>query len=306
MTTGIRMRAALLATMLAAAMAMAACADKGGNAADGGQESGDRARNEAPAQNDGKTEDGGADDGEQTAIREGHGVYIGQVDPHSVEIEVGGTPVVFQLGEGAADALAGIIPNDPVRFHYTEKPVEGDASLKVLTITDLARAEGADAGVDPALLPEKKELEVELEGMPEKREAAKAVGSGYVIYVFPQFTFDAAANRMSMNVDPDYHVEIAKLPAGYDPDKVRAEGEAWVKEGAGAVEEWTGDRIYPQMRGASLYLWGQKAGLTRTFVVKTIDGADYALRFNQPQGEASEGFLPLAFASVNAIVTLDR
>jgi len=310
MTTRINMRAALMAALLAAAMAMTACADKGGNAAGDGQENGTEQPG-APAQNEGAaeeggTQDGGADDGAQAEPREGYGIYIGQVDPHSVEIEVGGTPVVFQLGEGAADALAGIIPNDPVRFHYTEKPVEGDASLKVLTITDLARAEGADAGVDPALLPEKKELEVELEGMPEKWEAAKAVGSGYAIYVFPQFTFDAAANRMSMNVDPDYHVEIAKLPAGYDPDKVRAEGEAWVKEGAGAVEEWTGDRIYPQMRGASLYLWGQKAGLTRTFVVKTIDGADYALRFNQPQGEASEGFLPLAFASVNAIVTLDR
>jgi len=306
MTTGIRMRAALLATMLAAAMAMAACADKGGNAADGGQESGDRARNEAPAQNDGKTEDGGADDGEQTAIREGHGVYIGQVDSHSVEIEVGGTPVVFQLGEGVADALAGLKTNDPVRFKYKEEPVEGDESLKVLTITELARAEGADAGIDPARLPEKKELEVELEGMPETREATKAVGSGYAIYVFPQFTFDATANRMSMNYDPDYYVEIVKLPAGRQPEDVRAEGEAWVKEGTGTAEEWTGDRVYPQMRDASLYLSGQKDGLTRTFVVITIDGADYALKFNQPQGEASEGFLPLAFASVNSIVTTNR
>lgn len=305
MTTRIRLRTALLAMMLAAGMAMTACADDNGNAGNGGPRNDDTAGNETPAQSDGKTEDGGADGGDQAETREGYGIYVGQIDPHSVEIEMGGTPIVFQLGEGVADALGGIKPNDPVRFIYMEQRVEGDDALKVLTITELSRADGANAGSGAAHLPETKQLEVELEGMTETREAAKAVGSGYVIYVFPQFIFDPETNRMNMHVDPNYYVEIAKLPAGHDRDAVRAEGEAWVKEGTGTVEEWTGDRIYEQMRGASLYLWGQKTGLTRTFVVKTIDGADYALKFNQPQGEASEGFLPLAFASVNSIATME-
>ena len=294
MTMRFSTRNALLALMIAAAMTLAACADQGGKAANGG-------RQDDAAQNGGRMDGGG-----QADLKEGYGIYIGQVDPHSVEIEVGGTPIVFQLGEGAAEALEGVKTNDPVRFNYTEQPVEGDESLKVLTITEIARADGADAGADPAGLPETKELEVELEGMKETREAAKAVGSGYAIYVFPQFTFDPEANRMSMKVDPDYYVDIRKLPDGWQPDRIRAEGEAWVKEGAGTVEEWTGDRIYEAMRGASLYLTGQKTGLSRTFVVRAIGGADYALKFNQPQGEASEGFLPLAFASVNSIVTLGR
>lgn len=304
MTARIRRRAALLAAMLAAATALAACADNDRNAGNGGRQNGGTAQNEAPAQNDGGG--GREDDGGQAELKEGSGIYIGQIDSHSVEIEVGGTPVAFRLGPGVADALEGINPNDPVRFIYMEQPVEGDDTLKVLTITELERADGAHAGADPARLPGTKVLEVELEGMKETREAAKAVGSGYAIYVFPQFTFDPEANRMSMDVDPDYYVEIRKLPAGWQPDRIRAEGEAWVKEGTGTVEEWTGDRIYGQMRGASLYLTGQKTGLTRTFVVKTIDGADYELRFNQPQGEASEGFLPLAFASVNSIVTTNQ
>jgi hypothetical protein len=301
MTTRFKIRTVLLAAALAAVMAMAACADNGGNGESGGARNGGSSRNGMPSQDDGKTEDG-----TQAELREGSGVYIGQIDPHSIEIEAGGTPIVFQLGEGVADALDGVNPNDPVKFKYTEQPVEGDDTLKVLTITELVRAEGANAGADVAQLPETKQLEVELEGMPETREAKKAVGTGYAIYVFPQFTFDPETNRMSMNVDPDYYVDIVKLPAGYKPDEVRAEGEAWVKEGAGTVEEWTGDRIYKPMRGASLYLTGQKTGLTRTWVVKTIDGADYALKFNQPQGEASEGFLPLAFASVNSIVNTSR
>jgi hypothetical protein len=305
MTARIKWRTALLAVMLASATALAACADKDGNAGNGGRQDEGTAQNEAPAQNDGGTDDGQADDGGQ-ALKEGYGIYVGQIDPHSVEIEVGGTPIVFQLGAGVADALEGVNSNDPVRFKYTEQPVEGDDTLKVLTITELERAEGANAGADPERLPGTKELEVELEGMKETREAAKAVGSGYAIYVFPPFTFDPETNRMSMNIDPDYYVDIRKLPAGWQPDQIRAEGEAWVKEGAGTVEEWTGERIYGQMRGASLYLTGQKTGLTRTFVVKTIDGADYELKFNQPQGEASEGFLPLAFASVNSIVTTNQ
>ena len=301
MTTGIRWKAALLAAMLAAATALAACAnDQGNGNAAGGAQNGGTARDEAPAQSGGQADDGG-----QSELREGSGIYIGQVDPHSVEIEVGGTPVVFQLGEGVAEALGGISPNDPVRFKYREQPVEGDVTLKVLTITELERAGGADAGADPARLPETKELEVELEGMPEKREAARADGFGYAIYVFPQFAFDPDANRMSMKIDPDYFVDIRKLAAGWQPEEIRAEGEAWVKEGTGTVEEWTGDRIYKQMRDASLYLQGQKTGLTRIFAVITIDGADYALKFNQPQGEASEGFLPLAFASVHSIVTIN-
>ena len=306
MKTRINPRTVLLALLLAAATALAACADDGDKAADGGRQDG-AAQNGDPAQDDGRAEDGAPDgEGGQPELKEGRGIFVGWVDPHSVEIEVGGTPLVFQLGEGAADALEGINSNDSVRFRYTEVPVEGDDALKVLTITEIARADGADAGAGRAELPETKRLEVELEGMKETREAAGAVGSGYAIYVFPQFTFDPETNRMSMNVDSNYHVDIEKLPAGYDPDEIRNAGEAWVKEGAGTVEEWTGDRIYKQMQGASLYLTGQKTGLTRTFVVKTIDGADYALKFNQPQGEASEGFLPLAFASVNSIVNTSR
>ena len=302
MKTERNFRLAFLAAALAAVMMTAACADNGGNSGGNGQQNGGTDQTETPSQNDGAADD----DAGQAEVRGGSGIYIGQVDTHSIEIEVGGTPIVFQLGEGVAEALEVLSPNDPVTFKYTEQPVEGDDSLKVLTITELSRAEGANAGNDAAQLPETKELEVELEGMPEMREATKAAGDGYAIYVFPQFTFDPETNRMSMNVDPNYYVDIVKLPAGWQPDDIRAEGEAWVKEGTGTVEEWTGDRIYKQMQGASLYLWGQKTGLTRTYVVKTIDGADYALKFNQPQGEASEGFLPLAFASVNSIVNTDR
>jgi len=302
MMNRMKIRAAVLAAMLAAAMAMAACADGNGGAGTGGQRNDEAARNETPAQDGGRADEGAAEDGGEAELKEGYGVYIGRIDPHSVEIEVGGTPMVFQLGEGTADAVEALDENDPVRFRYTERTLEGDETLKVLTITGIARAEGADA----AALPETKRLEVEIEGMTETREAAKAVGSGYAIYVFPQFTFDSAANRMSMIAYPDYYVEIRQLPAGWRAEDVRAEGEAWVKEGAGTVEEWTGDRIYEPMRGAILYLTGQKTGLSRTFVVRAIGGADYALKFNQPHGEASEGFLPLAFASVNSIVTLGR
>lgn len=299
-----RIRLAWFAAVMAAAMALTACAGKGNDAGDerndGNAAQNETSQHETTPQNGGQP-DGGKDEG-QAEVREGSGFYVGQVDPHSIEIDVDGTPTVFQLGEGIADVLDGLHPNDPVSFKFTEQPVESDPSVKVLTIIELARSDRTGAGAED--LPDTRQIEVLLEGMPEVREAVKAVGNGYAIYVFPQFTFDPGTNRMSMDVDPDYYVEIGKLPAGFSRDEVRAEGEAWVKESAGTVEEWTGDNIYEPMRDADLYLTGQKAGLTRTFVVKSISGADFVLKFNQPQREASEGFLPLAFASVNTIVNL--
>jgi hypothetical protein len=65
-------------------------------------------------------------------ILDGEGVYIGQIDSQSVEIEVAGQPRAFEIGEGVG--LAGIEDGTPVAFTY----VEGETRPVLISIEALA------------------------------------------------------------------------------------------------------------------------------------------------------------------------
>lgn len=46
------------------------------------------------------------------------GIYVGQIDPHSVEIETNEGPQAFQLTEESSPLIEELEPNDEVKFHY--------------------------------------------------------------------------------------------------------------------------------------------------------------------------------------------
>ncbi|PWA12822.1 hypothetical protein DCC39_04035 [Pueribacillus theae] len=46
------------------------------------------------------------------------GIYVGQIDPHSVEIETNEGPKAFQLNEESSSLIEDLEPNDEVKFHY--------------------------------------------------------------------------------------------------------------------------------------------------------------------------------------------
>lgn len=289
----------LLVAALASAVALAACSNnnRGGPQAPAGNETAQNGNNGAA--NNGASDTMPAP--EEDKLIQATGKYVGQIDPHSVEIETDGQPVAYQLAEGLDLVIETLNPDDAVEFEYVEQPIEGDDSIVQRIIMHIARA-NADGGTgESGKLPGTKTITVEVEGMQEDREATAAVGNGYTIYVFEQFTFDAAANRLTMNVDHDYYVDIAKLPA-YDDAAQRAEAEAWLKD-MGTIEEHEGDEITAPLRGASLYMTAAADALTRTYVVKEIDGSYYAFKINKPHREPSEGFGPLVYASINSIVT---
>ncbi|MNC82872.1 hypothetical protein D3C75_1365700 [compost metagenome] len=56
------------------------------------------------------------------------------------------------------------------------------------------------------------------------------------------------------------------------------------------------------MSGIRLYLTAMGSGLTRQVVVKEVDGQGYLIKLNIPQREASEGFGPHVYASLDSLV----
>ncbi|THF74806.1 hypothetical protein [Cohnella fermenti] len=71
---------------------------------------------------------------------EGSGVYNGQVDSHSIEVEVGGQATVFQIGSDISEQVADWDEGVQVKFEYTEANVDsGGQTLKQYTIVAIEK-----------------------------------------------------------------------------------------------------------------------------------------------------------------------
>jgi hypothetical protein len=301
-----RRRQWLLITVLAAAMALTACAD---NNETPQPANGNEAAQNNGAANDTATDNGGDTDSTPDMIQ-GTGQYVGQIDTHSIEINGPEGPAAYQLADGMEAVLETLNEGDEISFEYYEQAVEGDDTVKQLILTTLSKSgsEGGGVSGNPAEgsildgLPATKTIDVEVEGMVDPREAKLVKGEGYGFYMFEQFSFDAAANKLTMNIDPDYSVEFIKLPSDYNLDALREEGEQELKP-VGEIRELKDEELHKSMQGASLFLIASGDGLTKEYIVKEIDGTGYVFKVNMPQREASEGFGPLAFASINSLVS---
>jgi hypothetical protein len=229
--------------------------------------------------------------------KQGNGVFVGLADSHTVEITVNDEAAAYQLGEGTDEAVNALKEGDAVTFEYTETAIEGDATAKLLTITKIGKAAG-DTTVKE--LPATKDFKFQLEGNEETRTGTLAKGEGYALYIFEQFKFDAAANKLIMNVDNNYYVEISKLPEGFKLDDIKADAE---KELAATGDVQT---IDPQDSNSmigdfDLMLKAASNKLTKYVIVKTVDDTSFLFKVNQPVGEPTEGFGPLAFTSMGSI-----
>ncbi|UVI29571.1 hypothetical protein [Paenibacillus spongiae] len=72
--------------------------------------------------------------------KQGTGIYKGQMDSHSIEIETADGPTPFQLADGMEAVLEKLTEEDPVTFEYVEKAIEGDDTVKQLVLTKLEKA----------------------------------------------------------------------------------------------------------------------------------------------------------------------
>lgn len=291
--------AAILMTAVLA-VSLAACSNGGSNA-NNQPDNGSATNNEgtAPGNASGVTEPAPADN----PVLQGSGTYNGAADSHTIEIETPEGPVAFQLGESIDPAtLEELQENDPVTYEYQELSIEGETT-KQRVLTSIRKSEASQgAGTDgSAARAATTEITLEIEGMKEQKTATLAHGDGYSLYVFDElFNFDAKSGTLSMKNFPDYKAEIVQFPADYNLDTLREEAEAALSK-TGEVRELKGDEINSTMRDAKLFLLASSDKETKEVIVKEIDGIGYQFNVTMPVGEASEGFGPHAFASLNTI-----
>ncbi|KAJ3198089.1 hypothetical protein HK101_009519 [Irineochytrium annulatum] len=243
----------------------------------------------------------------ESAVIEAEGILTGWADPHTVEIRVNDKPMSFQVGEDLQKSLDDIDDEDSVRFKYVEKTI--DATTKQLVLTEIAKIESSDdnngsngGGTVTSDRPKTAELEVTVEGMTEKRPVTLAQAKGYSLYVFEPMAFDAEDQELTMKIDPDYEVEIEKLPADYNLDVLKMDAKEELSE-TGEVKHLTAEQLSNgPMKDAKLYMMSQNDKKTEYFIVKELDGNGFVFHIHAPIGEPSEGFLPMAYASLNSIM----
>ncbi|PQP85172.1 hypothetical protein C0Q44_11985 [Paenibacillus sp. PCH8] len=244
---------------------------------------------------------------EESAAIEAEGILTGWADPHTVEIRVNEEPMSFQVGEGLQKSLDDMDDEDSVRFKYVEKTI--DATTKQLILTEIAKIESIDdnngsnaGGVITSDRPKTAELEVTVEGMTEKRPVTLAQAKGYSLYVFEPMAFDVEDHELTMKIDPDYEVEIEKLPADFNLDVLKMDAKEELSE-TGEVKELTSEQLNNgPMKDAKLFMMSQNDRKTQYFIVKELDGKGFIFHINAPVGEPSEGFLPMVYASLNSIM----
>ncbi len=154
---------------------------------------------------------------------------------------------------------------------------------------------------DEVDLPQSKTFRLNLEGMTEQREASLVSGDGYSFYMFDFFSFDRATNKLSMNIDANFYVEITKFSSDYDLVSLRNQAEEELSQ-HGEVTELIGEEINIMIRDADLFLLSSAHGITKQIMIKEVDGIGYKFTMNMPHTEPMEGFGPHALTSIQSIV----
>ncbi|BCG58426.1 hypothetical protein [Paenibacillus sp. URB8-2] len=237
-------------------------------------------------------------DGETQVIK-GTGIYNGQIDNHSIEIQTEEGPLAFELGAGMENMPEMLNEEDKVAFEYVEKEVAGDTSIKQRVLTKLSASKGS--ADNSSELPRTKQLALTLEGNREEKTATLASGDGYALYVFDILSFDPAKGRLYLKVDSDYYADIEKLPADFNLDYLLLEGREELSK-TGEVKELKGEEREQAMQGTRLFLTATGNNGIKKYIVKESGGQGYIIKMNIPYGDATEGFPPHAFASLNSLV----
>ena len=61
---------------------------------------------------------------ENTLYSKGSGVLVGQIDPHSIEMDIKGEKIAFQLKEEAIQQLPSLKEGSEITFVYTENEIQ--------------------------------------------------------------------------------------------------------------------------------------------------------------------------------------
>lgn len=246
----------------------------------------------------------------EVIVKEARGTFTGLADSHTIEVILeNGEPQAYQFDESLMEEISILQENDTVSLKYEEKAIEGEDTLKQRVLIEIMKT-GTSVGTVPnedvdnsESRPDTKKLTLTLEGMSEQKEASIiSAADGYSLYVFDIFTFNPESGLLTMDVDPNYGVQIEKLPADIQLREQEEKGTSTIAE-YGKVEVVFEEKRPEAMKDASLFLTAkeEKSGTSHQYIVKELDGNDFVFNITIPVGEPSEGFVPHVYASLNTI-----
>ncbi|MCI3923884.1 hypothetical protein MO973_27020 [Paenibacillus sp. TRM 82003] len=165
----------------------------------------------------------------------------------------------------------------------------------------------AEQPKDAAELPETTELEVTLEGMPEKVKATLAKSEqGYALYVMDGFEFtpeEPSKDQVFFKNAPEYYFQIQKLPSDASAEDLKANAEAQLEAVGGDIVEMKGEEINAAVRDeVTFFLHSSTSELSRNIALIEKNGARFLVTMNMPNGEAAEGATPRFLPMIDSIV----
>ncbi|GIO69084.1 hypothetical protein [Paenibacillus cookii] len=204
-----------------------------------------------------------------------------------------------QNEDDAGTAGEGVKPpsTDPNSEPVASRPQKSPQAMGDPSSGDSKSAASEDGA---AARPGETMLEVTVEGSKEQRPAKLAQAEGYSLYVPEHLSFDPAKHLIYMNIDPRYSVRIEKMPSDYNQDELLLEGKEALKK-HGDVRQLHSDDLTGPLKDTELFLLASGTSGTYEYIVKELDGSGFVFHVSMPQGEASEGFGPMAFAALNSI-----
>lgn len=245
----------------------------------------------------------------EVIVKEASGTFTGLADSHTIEVILeNGEAWAYQFDESLMEDISILQENDMVSLKYEEKPIEGEDTLKQLILVEIIKT-GTSNGTlpneedDNKSRPDTKKLTLTLEGMTEEKEASLiSSAGGYSLYVFDIFTFNPETGLLTMDVDPNYAVQIEKLSNDTPLQEWEEKGISTLSE-YGKVEVVSVEDRPEAMKDASLFLTvnDEKGRTTHQYIVKELDGSLFSFNITIPVGEPSEGFIPHVYASLNTL-----
>lgn len=135
------------------------------------------------------------------------------------------------------------------------------------------------------------------------RKAQLKQGNGYSLYVAGGYTFSPAKNKLYLTDYPAYQAQIEPLPAGFDIDKLRKQGQTELKK-YGKVNSYANDQLFESpMASADLFLQtsGTK-GIHNYIVWTSAKGDSYLLRIHVPESGFAGTFNLIASTSLSTLL----
>lgn len=158
---------------------------------------------------------------------------------------------------------------------------------------------------EESLVPERPQTE-SFELMTEEgykpRTATLHHGEGFSFYVFEGFTFESSSGRLELTENPEYFVDMERLPMDYDLTALSKEGEESLKK-FGTVFDHSGELVEHPLGYAELYLQAASdEGISDYIVWKSETGDPYLFRIRNPKGEQASAFASPVLVSLSTVM----